>query len=325
MAFDEVVNYKNINYIGDVEYNRSMNHNLIYSHHSNVLLSNINNQQYYIWNLKNNQYPSYNQNDNNSIIDLKEPSLKLQYNGILRDSITVLGLSVFGLDIEGNIAKWDLDSLSSINDGEKMNSINSINPQSIIKIKNDEKIKRIKTFIDNNYDQKKLIALSTNNNIILYDLKNDDLKPIHNIKKAHNSEITTVDINPINSYYILTGGDDNYIKIWDLRNSNTVLETACYYSNGINKLRWCPHLSNVFCCSSKNGIISIWSLNSLSENKPLMINNECQSVSPIKVDFEWNPYKEQEGAIASVDNTKDSCVQVWRPLVYTYLYNGLIK
>jgi len=76
MAFDEVVNYKNINYIGDVEYNRSMNHNLIYSHHSNVLLSNINNQQYYIWNLKNNQYPSYNQNDNNSIIDLKEPSLK---------------------------------------------------------------------------------------------------------------------------------------------------------------------------------------------------------------------------------------------------------
>jgi len=39
-----------------------------------------------------------------------------------------------------------------------------------------------------------------------------------------------------------------------------------------------------------------------------------QSDQPIKVDFEWNPNKEQEGTIASVDkpgikNMRDSCVQ----------------
>jgi len=89
-------------------------------------------------------------------------------------------------------------------------------------------------------------------------------------------------------------------------------------------------MGHVFCSSSQNGMISIWSMNSLIENKPLMIHTEHQSNSPVKIDFEWNPHKDQEGTIASVDksdmnNTKDSCVQVWRPLVYTYLYNGLIK
>jgi WD40 repeat protein len=326
MAYDEVVNYNNINYIGDVEYERSINHNLIYSQQLNILLSNIDNQHYYIWNLKNNKYQTYNY-DKNSIHDLKEPSLKLQYNGILHDSITLSGSGVFGLDSDGNLAKWNLDTIPSMNESDKM-SICSINPQSIIKLQNNEKIKKIKTYSNNN--QEILIALSTNNNIMFYDLKNDDFKPINNFKKAHNSNITTIDINPINSFYVLTGGDDNFIKIWDLRNPSAELISSCYYSNGINKLRWCPHLSNTFCCSSKNGIISIWSMNSLSENKPLMINNEHQSNRPVKVDFEWNPHKEQEGTIASVDkpginNIRDSCVQVWRPLVYTYLYNGLIK
>eukprot|EP00833_Pecoramyces_ruminatium_P012825 jgi/Orpsp1_1/1186857/evm.model.d7180000053664.1 len=153
-------------------------------------------------------------------------------------------------------------------------NICSLNPHSVIKIQNNEKIKRIKTYINNSNKQENLIALSTNNNIFFYDLKNDNFKPINNIVKAHSTDITTIDINPINPFYVLTGGDDNYIKIWDLRNPNVELISACYYSNGINKLRWCPHLSNTFCCSSKNGIISIWSMNSLSENKPLMINNE---------------------------------------------------
>ncbi|OUM66807.1 hypothetical protein PIROE2DRAFT_59155 [Piromyces sp. E2] len=328
MAFDDVVNYKNINYIGDVEYNRSINHNLIYSQHSNVLLSNINNQQYYIWNLNDSRFPIYSYNENDSIHDLKEPSLKLQYNGILRDSITLSESFIFGLDFEGNLAKWDLDSLSTINDVDKMD-ICSVNPQSVIKFNNDEKIKKIKTYSNSNKDQEKLIALTTDNNIILYDLKNDDFKPVNKILNAHDSEITTVDINSINSYYVLTGGDDDYIKLWDLRNPNVELHSSCYYSNGISKLRWCPHLGNVFCCSSKNGIISIWSLNSLMENKPLMINTEHQVNSPVKVDFEWNPYYDQEGTIASIDkpsaSSKDSCIQVWRPLIYTYLSNGLIK
>ncbi len=39
-----------------------------------------------------------------------------------------------------------------------------------------------------------------------------------------------------------------------------------------------------------------------------------QSNSPVKIDFEWNPHKDQEGTIASVDKpginyTGDSCIQ----------------
>jgi len=58
--------------------------------------------------------------------------------------------------------------------------ISLVNPQSIIKL-NDEKITRIRTYSSNNKDQEKLIALTTNNTIILYDLKNDDFKPVNKV------------------------------------------------------------------------------------------------------------------------------------------------
>jgi len=44
--------------------------------------------------------------------------------------------------------------------------------------------------------------------------------------------------------------------------------------------------------------------------------------SPVKVDFEWNPYYDQEGTIASIDkpsvSSKDSCVQGKPRLHYNY-------
>jgi histone-binding protein RBBP4 len=53
----------------------------------------------------------------------------------------------------------------------------------------------------------------------IWDVRGKDPdEPVHYVSKAHKSDINCLAFNPINEYVLATGGADNIINVWDLRN-----------------------------------------------------------------------------------------------------------
>lgn len=78
---------------------------------------------------------------------------------------------------------------------------------------------------------------------------------------AHSSDVNVINWNA-NEPFIVSGGDDGYIKVWDLRlfQENKAVGIFKYHSKPITSIEWNKQDSTVFAASSEDDQLTIWDL-----------------------------------------------------------------
>lgn len=81
------------------------------------------------------------------------------------------------------------------------------------------------------------------------------------VKDAHDADVNVISWNG-NDPFIVSGGDDGVIKVWDLRQlkNNTPVATFKHHSAPITSVEWHPTDSSVFAASGSDNQITIWDL-----------------------------------------------------------------
>lgn len=76
--------------------------------------------------------------------------------------------------------------------------------------------------------------------------------------KAHFGDAYSIDVNSINSEMLLTGGDDNAVRIWDRRYLTKRLYAFEGHHGTVVRVAWSPHDVNIFCSGSLDHKVMIW-------------------------------------------------------------------
>lgn len=81
------------------------------------------------------------------------------------------------------------------------------------------------------------------------------------VKDAHDMDVNVISWNR-NDPFIVSGGDDGVVKVWDLRQikNNTPVATFKHHTAPITSVEWHPTDSSVFTASGSDNQISIWDL-----------------------------------------------------------------
>ena len=69
-------------------------------------------------------------------------------------------------------------------------------------------------------------SVGDDSKLIVWDTRRD--APVHEVTKAHESDVNCISFNPFNEFLLATGGLDSVVALWDLRNMK----------EPIHKLKW---------------------------------------------------------------------------------------
>ncbi|XP_026526304.1 DNA excision repair protein ERCC-8 [Notechis scutatus] len=102
-----------------------------------------------------------------------------------------------------------------------------------------------------------------------------ELNKNKDVERIHGSGINTLDIEPVENRYMLSGGSDGTIVLYDLENFN---RTPCYtckvicsvgrnhpgvHKYSVETVQWYPHDTGMFTSSSFDKTLKIWDTNTL--------------------------------------------------------------
>ena len=79
---------------------------------------------------------------------------------------------------------------------------------------------------------------------------------------SHASDIHVIDWNP-NDPFILSGGDDGVVKVWDLRNFGGLSDPVAvfkHHSGAVTSVEWHKDNSTVFASSGEDHQVALWDL-----------------------------------------------------------------
>jgi len=81
------------------------------------------------------------------------------------------------------------------------------------------------------------------------------------VPTAHDADVNVISWNR-NDPFLVSGGDDGVVKVWDLRQikNNTPVATFKHHSAPITSVEWHPTDSSVFTASGSDNQITIWDL-----------------------------------------------------------------
>lgn len=86
------------------------------------------------------------------------------------------------------------------------------------------------------------------------------------IEDAHESDVNVISWNKLDTFFLLSGGDDGAIKVWDFRkfaNSSKVNKPVAmfkYHLEPITSVEWHPSDNTVFAASGEDHQITLWDL-----------------------------------------------------------------
>lgn len=102
-----------------------------------------------------------------------------------------------------------------------------------------------------------------------------DLNKDRNVERIHENGINTLDIEPVEGRYMLSGGSDGIIVIYDLKNLTKTPSYTCkalckvgkglpdVHKFSVETVQWYPHDTGMFTSSSFDKTLKIWDTNSL--------------------------------------------------------------
>ncbi|CRG98922.1 nucleolar preribosomal assembly protein, putative [Plasmodium relictum] len=86
-----------------------------------------------------------------------------------------------------------------------------------------------------------------------------------NIENAHANDVNVISWNENSEFLLASGGDDNLIKIWDIRNTKNSVAELNFHKQPITSVCWDSKDTYVLLASSLDDSISIWDLSVESE------------------------------------------------------------
>ncbi|KAM4053605.1 DNA excision repair protein ERCC-8 isoform 2-T2 [Anomaloglossus baeobatrachus] len=102
-----------------------------------------------------------------------------------------------------------------------------------------------------------------------------DLNKDRNVELMHENGVNTLDIEPVEGRYMLSGGADGIIVVYDLESSSQMPSYTCkalckvgkghpdVHKFSVETVQWYPHDTGMFTSSSFDKTLKIWDTNSL--------------------------------------------------------------
>jgi len=107
-----------------------------------------------------------------------------------------------------------------------------------------------------------LASCSVDKSIRIWDCRaNPDRANMLTAVNAHNSDVNVIDWNP-NEPFLASGGDDNMLKIWDLRSFDKGIPVATFkhHTQPVTSVEWHPKDFSVLASSGADNQIALWDL-----------------------------------------------------------------
>ncbi|KAJ9636345.1 SEA (Seh1-associated) complex subunit [Coniosporium tulheliwenetii] len=150
-----------------------------------------------------------------------------------------------------------------------------------------------------------IATAATNGKVIIYDLNRTgvELARLH----EHHRQVHKVAFNPHQGYLLLSGSQDDTVRLWDLRDlrkdimSFTSRDKFLGMSGPVRDLRWSPTDGVEFAFGTDNGVIHRWNYR-MNRGPLLKINAHDKTCTAI----DWHP----DGKYL-VSASKDKTVKVW--------------
>nr|XP_045745701.1 DNA excision repair protein ERCC-8 [Mirounga angustirostris] len=112
-----------------------------------------------------------------------------------------------------------------------------------------------------------------------------ELNKDRDVERIHGSGVNTLDIEPIEARYMLSGGSDGVIVLYDLENSSRQPYYTCkavcsvgrnhpdVHKYSVETVQWYPHDTGMFTSSSFDKTLKVWDTNTLQVSilKPFQI------------------------------------------------------
>jgi peroxin-7 len=84
-------------------------------------------------------------------------------------------------------------------------------------------------------------------------------RSVSRISGAHGNEILCLDFNKYRDHIIATGSVDRSIKVWDLRNPGTCIQTFTGHDLAVRRVKFSPHSETILASCSYDMTCRVWS------------------------------------------------------------------
>eukprot|EP01127_Copromyxa_protea_P019061 TRINITY_DN6104_c0_g1_i1.p1 TRINITY_DN6104_c0_g1~~TRINITY_DN6104_c0_g1_i1.p1 ORF type:complete len:413 (-),score=74.46 TRINITY_DN6104_c0_g1_i1:76-1314(-) len=155
--------------------------------------------------------------------------------------------------------------------------------------------------------------------LMFWDSRDAPTKPVHAVC-GHTEGINCLSFNPFNEWLILTGGGDNIVGLWDLRNLKEPLYKFKYHQDGVYNVQWAPFYETIFASGGPDGTVAVWDVGKIETDE-----SKKSSESPSELvfvhgghvgvveDFSWNPTEEwMLTSVGSAGEVGDNTLHVWQ-------------
>lgn len=151
--------------------------------------------------------------------------------------------------------------------------------------------------------------------LLLWDSRNPN-KFSHQVENAHSSDINCLAFSPFGEHFVATGGLDNVVCLWDIRNLSQKIHTFEGHQDGVYQVNWSPFNETILASSSSDRRVNIWDLSRIGDEQspedaedgpPELLFIHGGHSAKIS-DFSWNA--NENWVIASV--SEDNILQIWQ-------------
>lgn len=149
----------------------------------------------------------------------------------------------------------------------------------------------------------------------------DRRRPLHKVD-AHGGEINCVSFNPFSEFVLATGSADNSVKLWDMRNLETVIHSFEGHGDEVLQIEWSPFNQAYLASASADRRINCWNMAKIGEEQdpedaedgpPELLFIHGGHTNKVS-DFSWNA--NEPWVISSV--AEDNILQVWSIAEHIY-------